>query len=129
MPCGMTHDIVNRRCVLDDSGEAHKDLGHKTDFEGLDYYWKPTVDEWARWKRLEKTEQWPEYDCDPTRRSSPVELFDEVARELMMMGYSRFSPNVKVVVATGSPQTPWANVLATSHGTLPDGTPVVVLEL
>lgn len=125
--CSAVHKLMNARCVQPDDGDAHKDMGHKADFEGADYHWRPTVDEWERWQ--DSRTRWPEYDCDPTRRSSPVELWDRVAHEVLQMGHSRLSAQVKVVVATGSPQTPFANILALAHGTLPDGTPVVVLEL
>lgn len=117
--CTAVHKSMSTRCERPDEGEAHKDMGHKADFEGADYYWKPTVDEWARWRRMAQTVRWPEYDSDPTRRLDKQDFFTTVMK----------SKATKVVVATGSPQTPWANIMALNDVTLPDGTRALVLEL
>lgn len=117
--CTAVHKLMNARCVNTDDVEGHQNLGHKAEFEGVPYFWRPTTAEWARWQHNDKDIRWPEYDSDPVRRLDKQDFFTAFM----------WSKATKVVVATGSPETPWANVLSFSEKVFPDGTCALVLEL
>lgn len=121
--CPSTHSVTGAQCQRDDDEGSHATGQHVTLFAGATrIMWPITAEDLARWNPA----RWPEFDSDPTRRISVADLFAHVTSNRVGNG----SPEeVKVVVATGSPKTPWANVLAFTSMILPDGTRAVVLEL
>jgi hypothetical protein len=71
--------------------------------------------------------RWPEFDSDPTRRISMTDLLGAMGQQRIELG-ARVA-DLAVVVATGSPVTPWANIMGFTTVTFPDGRSAIVLEL
>jgi hypothetical protein len=120
--CPSTHPVTGAQCQRDDDEGSHATGRHVSLFSATRIMWEISPEDMLRWNPV----TWPEFDADPTRRMSVADLFAHVTQQRVGHG----SPDeVKVVVATGSPKTPWANVMAFTTVTFPDGARAVVLEL